>query len=40
MAVDRCVGCAPWDLDFSPAAFEKLASFDEGRINGVTWHWL
>ncbi|KAI0756636.1 RlpA-like double-psi beta-barrel-protein domain-containing protein-containing protein [Daedaleopsis nitida] len=37
---DRCVGCAMFDVDFSPAAFEKLASFDLGRIHGVEWHWL
>ncbi|KAI0800900.1 RlpA-like double-psi beta-barrel-protein domain-containing protein-containing protein [Fomes fomentarius] len=39
-AVDRCVGCASWDLDFSPAAFQQLASFDLGRIYGVQWQWV
>lgn len=39
-AVDRCVGCDSWDLDFSPAAFEQLASFDLGRIYGVQWQWV
>ncbi|KAI0820941.1 plant expansin [Irpex lacteus] len=34
---DRCVGCAKWDLDFSPAAFSKLAAFEIGRLEGVTW---
>lgn len=38
--VDRCVGCACGALDFSPAAFEQLADFDEGRIHGVTWSFV
>ncbi|EJD55615.1 barwin-like endoglucanase [Auricularia subglabra TFB-10046 SS5] len=38
--VDRCVGCACGALDFSPAAFEKLADFGEGRIHGVTWSFV
>lgn len=37
--VDRCTGCSPTDLDLSPAAFEKLADKDEGRVTG-TWSWL
>ncbi|KAJ8521431.1 hypothetical protein ONZ45_g1839 [Pleurotus djamor] len=37
---DRCVGCAPTDLDFSPAAFNKLADFALGRIDGVQWHFI
>ncbi|KAL4266907.1 Plant Cell Wall Expansin [Pleurotus pulmonarius] len=37
---DRCVGCAPTDLDFSPSAFAQLASFDLGRLQGVTWTWV
>lgn len=36
--VDRCVGCAHDDLDLSPAAFEKIADKDLGRIN-LTWQW-
>lgn len=36
--VDRCVGCAHDDLDLSPAAFEKIADKDLGRIN-LTWEW-
>ncbi|KAI0639772.1 RlpA-like double-psi beta-barrel-protein domain-containing protein-containing protein, partial [Trametes polyzona] len=36
---DRCTGCALTDLDFSPAAFNQLASFDLGRLHGVTWVW-
>lgn len=36
--VDRCVGCARDDLDLSPAAFEKIADKDLGRIN-LTWQW-
>lgn len=34
---DRCVGCAEWDLDFSPAAFSQLADESVGRLHGVTW---
>ncbi|KIK65842.1 hypothetical protein GYMLUDRAFT_257803 [Collybiopsis luxurians FD-317 M1] len=35
---DRCAGCAgAADLDFSPAAFNKLADPSVGRIHGVTW---
>jgi hypothetical protein len=29
--VDRCEGCAEYDLDFSPAAFDVLASESVGR---------
>ena len=36
--VDRCAGCAEYDLDFSPAAFDQLADPSVGRIYGVTWH--
>jgi hypothetical protein len=28
---DRCTGCAEYDLDFSPSAFEVLAPESEGR---------
>ncbi|KAF5098142.1 hypothetical protein D0Z03_001270 [Geotrichum reessii] len=34
--VDRCPGCDTNSLDFSPAAFQALGSFDEGRIP-ITW---
>ncbi|KAI0266434.1 barwin-like endoglucanase [Gloeopeniophorella convolvens] len=34
--VDRCVGCATNDLDFSPAAFSQLADESLGRIN-ISW---
>ncbi|KAK2054299.1 hypothetical protein LY76DRAFT_522796 [Colletotrichum caudatum] len=37
--VDRCTGCAPTDLDLSPAVFERLADKGEGRVKG-TWSWL
>ncbi|KAA1477373.1 barwin-like endoglucanase [Dentipellis sp. KUC8613] len=33
---DRCVGCNSTDLDFSPAAFAKLADLNLGEI-GMTW---
>jgi len=36
---DRCVGCAVDDLDFSPSAFDKLASQSVGRLKGMTWSW-
>ena len=32
-------GCAYNDLDFSPAAFDKLADESLGRID-ITWEWL
>ncbi|KAG2217766.1 hypothetical protein INT45_000386 [Circinella minor] len=35
-AVDTCPSCAEGDIDFSPAAFEKLGSLDEGRIS-IQW---
>ena len=35
--VDRCVGCAEYDLDFSPSAFGQLASLSVGRLNNVQW---
>ncbi|MCJ1371784.1 hypothetical protein MMC20_003003 [Loxospora ochrophaea] len=37
--VDRCVGCAPTDLDLSPGAFSQLANPALGRVT-VTWAWL
>ncbi|KAE8214198.1 hypothetical protein CF327_g2376 [Tilletia walkeri] len=39
-AVDRCAGCAEPDLDFTPAAFTKLADMSVGRLTGVKWQWL
>nr|ACZ59470.1 expansin family protein [Flammulina velutipes] len=38
-AVDRCEGCAFYDLDLSPSSFEQLASFSLGRLSGATWEW-
>ncbi|THU90164.1 hypothetical protein K435DRAFT_676481 [Dendrothele bispora CBS 962.96] len=35
--VDRCEGCKGYDLDFSPTAFDHLASRDLGRIQGISW---
>ncbi|KAK3680833.1 RlpA-like double-psi beta-barrel-protein domain-containing protein-containing protein [Podospora appendiculata] len=37
--VDRCVGCAPEDLDLSPAVFNRLAPETKGRVVGQ-WAWL
>jgi len=34
---DRCVGCAKYDLDFAPAAFDQLADESLGRLKGMTW---
>ncbi|GAB1522425.1 hypothetical protein RhiTH_005542 [Rhizoctonia solani] len=36
--VDRCEGCALWDLDLSPSAFQQLAPLATGRLYGATWH--
>lgn len=36
--VDRCGGCAFYDLDLSRGAFDLLASEDLGRID-ITWEW-
>ena len=38
--VDRCVGCARNDLDFTPTAFQKLAPLGIGRISGVKWSFV
>ncbi|CCU97831.1 unnamed protein product [Malassezia sympodialis ATCC 42132] len=38
--VDRCTGCQFSDLDFSPAAFKKLASMGEGRLKNVKWSFM
>ncbi|RHZ81888.1 hypothetical protein Glove_117g328 [Diversispora epigaea] len=32
ICVDRCVGCKYGDIDLSPAAFNMIASPDEGRV--------
>lgn len=37
---DRCVGCAMYDLDFAPKAFDQLADEALGRLSGMTWSWL
>ena len=37
---DKCEGCAQFDLDMSPAAFNTLADPSVGRIHDVTWHLL
>ncbi|KAJ2931169.1 hypothetical protein H1R20_g5936, partial [Candolleomyces eurysporus] len=38
--VDRCVGCALTDLDFSPSAFDALTNGNRGlgRVQ-ITWEW-
>ncbi|TGO07352.1 hypothetical protein BTUL_0288g00010 [Botrytis tulipae] len=37
--VDKCMGCARYDLDLSPAAFKALAPESAGRIKG-TWSFV
>ncbi|KAK6344099.1 hypothetical protein TWF696_007746 [Orbilia brochopaga] len=37
--VDRCVGCAAMDLDFSRSAFDVLADEAMGRVL-IDWAWL
>ncbi|KAF3912135.1 hypothetical protein ABW21_db0205420 [Orbilia brochopaga] len=37
--VDRCVGCAAKDLDFSRSAFDILADEVMGRVQ-IDWAWL
>ncbi|KAF2763138.1 hypothetical protein EJ05DRAFT_472069 [Pseudovirgaria hyperparasitica] len=37
--VDRCVGCAPTDIDTTTGVFDMLARRDDGRVK-VTWAWL
>lgn len=34
--VDRCTGCAMWDLDMTPTAFQQLAPLGAGRIQ-IEW---
>lgn len=38
--VDRCVGCAIFDLDFSPTAFGLIGPMDKGRLHGMNWHFM
>jgi expansin len=35
--VDRCPECAPGDIDFSPAAFDRIADPVDGRVP-ISWH--
>ncbi|KIJ38749.1 hypothetical protein M422DRAFT_69007 [Sphaerobolus stellatus SS14] len=37
---DRCTGCAEFDLDLTPSAFQQLASLDVGRLQGVSWSFI
>ncbi|PGH05843.1 hypothetical protein AJ79_06685 [Helicocarpus griseus UAMH5409] len=37
--VDRCVGCAPTDIDVSLSVFTQLAAMELGRVD-VQWAWL
>lgn len=37
--VDSCAGCGLYDLDFSPAAFDKLADESSQTVD-VTWAFL
>ncbi|KAJ8084092.1 Non-catalytic module expn protein [Marasmius tenuissimus] len=38
--VDRCVGCAMFDIDMTPSAFSQIADQGRGRISGVTWTFI
>ncbi|KAJ8089124.1 hypothetical protein AAF712_010766 [Marasmius tenuissimus] len=35
--VDKCMACATFDIDLSPAAFQKLAPLSVGRIKGGSY---
>jgi hypothetical protein len=35
---DKCVACAEFDLDMSPAAFNTLVDPLVGCLHGVTWN--
>jgi len=38
MVTDKCPGCkGKFDLDLSPAAFNKLGDPSVGRLTGVEW---
>jgi len=37
---DRCEACLVGSLDFSKAAFVKLAPMEKGRLLGMTWQWI
>ncbi|KAJ1889605.1 hypothetical protein LPJ66_007945 [Kickxella alabastrina] len=37
--VDKCPPCKQGDLDLSPAAFEQIAEFDQGRVP-ITWQFV
>ncbi|KAL8276215.1 hypothetical protein RQP46_011376 [Phenoliferia psychrophenolica] len=37
---DECMGCAAWNLDFSPTVFKKLAPLSVGRLDGMTWKFV
>ncbi|KAI8322597.1 hypothetical protein GQ54DRAFT_259678 [Martensiomyces pterosporus] len=36
---DACPECKFGSLDLSPAAFNKIAKPDDGRVK-ITWHWV
>jgi len=40
VVLDRCGGCQPDDLDFSPSAFDQLANPDAGRLHNVQWQFV
>jgi len=38
---DRCEGCKPDDLDFTPTAFQRLiGDLGLGRVDGVSWDFV
>jgi hypothetical protein len=40
VVLDRCGGCQPYDLDFSPSAFDILADPSIGRLKNVQWQFI
>ncbi|KAI8985145.1 RlpA-like double-psi beta-barrel-protein domain-containing protein-containing protein, partial [Pilobolus umbonatus] len=36
--VDTCPPCVKGDVDLSPAAFGRIAEFDDGRVD-ISWVW-
>ncbi|CAG7935578.1 unnamed protein product [Penicillium nalgiovense] len=37
--VDRCEGCAEFDIDVTRGVFEALGNLDEGRVH-TDWWWI
>ncbi|KAJ5951919.1 Barwin-related endoglucanase [Penicillium vulpinum] len=37
--VDRCEGCAEFDIDVTRSVFQQLGNLDEGRVH-TEWWWI